>query len=397
MLIIAAYPGFDGVPTGGGKTHFYYMSKFAEYYKVKLITFCSSEDEQNSIERSCSKIKVEPIIIKNNRSIIEKLVDVESHYNIINRNGRFIPNSLIMNLKKILKILVKQAYNPDIIILEWTEMLLACSNIRTFFPNAKIVASEHDVTFLSKKRKYEVSQNFRKIVKYFDYIKMKQRELELLEKVDLAVTHNEKDKKLLYDNGIGRDKIFALVPYFMKLKLNSTYDNKSNKLIFYGAMSRPENYLSALWFIENVMPQLHNYIFIIIGNKPPKELMEKSSNNIIVTGYVPDIIPYFSDALCIVAPLLLGAGIKIKILEGLSSGIPVLTNTIGIEGIPARKGIDYIECNTAEDYIVNIKKLSNDEDYANYIAQNGQKMINKSFCINDSCQKYIKILDNMTR
>ena len=158
-----------------------------------------------------------------------------------------------------------------------------------------------------------------------------------------------------------------------------------------------ENYLSALWFIENVMPQLHNYIFIIIGNKPPKELMEKSSNNIIVTGYVPDIIPYFSDALCIVAPLLLGAGIKIKILEGLSSGIPVLTNTIGIEGIPARKGIDYIECNTAEDYIVNIKKLSNDEDYANYIAQNGQKMINKSFCINDSCQKYIKILDNMTR
>ena len=74
------------------------------------------------------------------------------------------------------------------------------------------------------------------------------------------------------------------------------------------------------------------------------------SERVIITGFVDSIVPYFESAICLVAPLVLGAGIKVKVLEGLSSGIPVITNDIGIEGIPAKDGINYIHAKDPSQY-----------------------------------------------
>ena len=134
--------------------------------------------------------------------------------------------------------------------------------------------------------------------------------------------------------GMNEEKIQWLVPYYSNM---SGCARKSNNrdILFFGAMSRPENYLSAIWFIENVMPLLNDLDvrFVIVGSKPPEELKRFKSDRIVITGFVNDTLPYFESSMCLVAPLVLGAGIKVKILEAMSSGIPVLTNDIGIEGI----------------------------------------------------------------
>ena len=82
-------------------------------------------------------------------------------------------------------------------------------------------------------------------------------------------------------------------------------------------MSRPENYLSAIWFIDNVMPLLKsdNYRFVILGSRPPEELKKRECTKIVITGFVESIVPYFEKSMCMVAPLVLGAGIKVKIIE----------------------------------------------------------------------------------
>lgn len=74
-------------------------------------------------------------------------------------------------------------------------------------------------------------------------------------------------------------------------------------------MSRPENYLSALWFINNVMPLLNdlNIRFIVLGSKPSDELKNIKSDKVIITGFVDNIEPYFESAMCLVAPLVLGS------------------------------------------------------------------------------------------
>ena len=89
-----------------------------------------------------------------------------------------------------------------------------------------------------------------------------------------------------------------------------------------------------------------------------------------------------------VAPLILGAGIKVKILEALSAGVPVLTNSIGIEGIPVYSGIEYIHCESDEEYKSIISNIINDEDRLNKISLNAQKFMKENYNLSESINKY---------
>ena len=110
--------------------------------------------------------------------------------------------------------------------------------------------------------------------------------------------------------------------------------------------------------------------------------------------YVPEITeelaPYFEKCMCMVAPLILGAGIKVKIIEAFFSGIPVLTNEIGIEGIHAENGKDFLFCKTPQDYADAIKLAV--ETGIESIGTSGKKYAIKNFNIKNSIENYKKEL-----
>ena len=220
--------------------------------------------------------------------------------------------------------------------------------------------------------------------------------MKALNKCDLIVTHNEKDMQLLLDNNIPIEKQHVIVPYFMNM--SSVVRNVTNKdIIFFGAMARAENYLSAIWFIENVFYKIKDKAtrFIIIGGNPHKSLYEFSNERVVITGFIEDVSPYFANCLCFVAPLVLGAGIKVKVLEALSAGVPTLTNDIGIEGIPGVNGKDYLHCNSADDYIYNINRIIDNEVDTSTISKNSQQFIKENFNLESAAEKYYLRLNNM--
>ena len=155
-------------------------------------------------------------------------------------------------------------------------------------------------------------------------------------------------------------------------------------------MNRIENSSSALWFIENVMPRLkdEDVKFTIIGNKPPQELVNKRSEKIVITGFVDDPAPYFENAMCLVAPLLLGAGVKVKIIEALSSGVPVITNDIGIEGIDANDGVEYLHATEPVEYENIIRKMISGEIDTNAISCNAVNLIRENYNLSKSFAQY---------
>lgn len=172
-------------------------------------------------------------------------------------------------------------------------------------------------------------------------------------------------------------------------------DNRD--IIFFGAMSRPENYLSAIWFIKNVMPLMDDLDvrFVVVGSNPPEELRRFQSKRVVITGFVKDIIPYFETSMCFVAPLVLGAGIKVKILESLSSGIPVLTNNIGIEGIHAERETVYFHCDDAQDYNTVIRKLCSRQIDTGSVAAKSKEFIKQYFNIEKSLDNYISLCKSL--
>ena len=139
----------------------------------------------------------------------------------------------------------------------------------------------------------------------------------------------------------------------------------------------------------------YGFEFVVIGNRPNDELKKyHDGKTIIVTGFVEDVSSWFSSSLCLVAPLILGAGVKIKILEALSSGIPVITNDIGIEGIRAVAGVDYIHCDNPKDYVEAILNISTNNSLVNYLEHNGRTFIINNYNYEKDLVRFTNLVEN---
>jgi len=92
-----------------------------------------------------------------------------------------------------------------------------------------------------------------------------------------------------------------------------------------------------------------------------------------------------------------GTGIKVKVIEALSAGIPVLTNDIGIEGIPAENGINYFHCSEPEDYEQIVRLLLADEIDKKKLLQEQRMLITNYFNLEESVEDYIQMIENIEK
>jgi glycosyltransferase involved in cell wall biosynthesis len=224
---------------------------------------------------------------------------------------------------------------------------------------------------------------------------MKKLELDSLRIADTVVVNNPKDLNMIKKDGI-TVPIMILAPYYQSMLASSrTFKMGDNRdIIFYGAMDRVENWKSAIWFIEKVLPLLSdlNVNFKVIGGNPNAKLRSYESENIHILGFVDDLKKEFASSMCMVAPLVLGAGIKVKVLEGLSAGIPVLTNQIGIEGIPAIDGKDFFLCEAPRDYAASIKKIIDGKVDIEQMEKAEKKLIKETYNLNNDEKKFHEFL-----
>ena len=390
ILWISTFPPISKATAAGTKTFHYYFNFFCKNdgFKTRLLT-CANKSEQQVIEEELSDVEHSVVYwSKSNYERALNFINIESKYNPLNRNACLISNTDEKKLLYKLKEWEKMGYNPDVIILEWTNMVVLAPLICRLFHNSKIVASEHDVTFIGYKRKAEYFNNGL----YGKYWKVKAEheksvELKALSCCDLILPQNSENISVLKNEGLAEKRIESIVPYYNNM-MAMKWEPQTKNVLFFGAMGRPENSLSAIWFIKHVMPLLYDTgcKFIVLGSNPSKELLECESESVHITGFVESIEPYFSHSLCLVAPLVLGAGIKVKVLEGLSAGIPVLTNNVGIEGIPAIENRDYYHCEKPDEYAQVIRDLLDKSNVT--IGINAKKMISEKFSLENSAINY---------
>lgn len=375
----------------GTKTFFYYYERMRDdsRFDIKLIAFCKIYLLEEAIVDNHGYDA--DYIIYDNIPKYKKLVNIESRYNPFNRYAGLIPNYSVQQLFQKLRNLKADGYSPEVVILEWTQLVVLAKDIKRIFPDCRIVASEHDVTFIGYKRKAEYFKGAKRYLWKYKYLREKKIELDALKCSDLILPHNEDNTSILIQEGINKERIQWLTPYFNNMK-DYRWKGTDKSVLFFGAMARPENYLSAIWYIENVMPRIRDLKlkFVVLGSNPNDSFNKYISDDVIVTGFVEDITPYFEKSLCLVAPLVLGAGIKVKILEAMSAGIPILTNTIGIEGIPATPLQEYIHCESPIEYEKAIRQAYKRK--LDKIGNNGQHFVNEHFSLEKSKDRYFKAL-----
>lgn len=385
FLSISPVGPYDNIGHAGGKTYNYYLKQLSAIFEVRTLFFCPL-NEKKKIDLGKYGIKFDYVLTSG-----KPLINIEHMF--LDCLGYLLYKNKMFSLYKFCKIveyldkLRKNNDLPDVIELEWTNFVFYAEKIHKRYPVIKIIASEHDVNFQSLERKKVSKSIFRRL---------KKQELVALNCCNSILVQSEKDKELLVNEGIASSKIEVITPFYHDMSRINRSPNKKD-ILFWGAMYRPENYEAAIWFVKNVMPLLEDedVRFIIAGNKPPEELKEMSSERIIVTGFIDDEIPLFEKSMCFVSPLLTGAGIKVKVIEALSSGIPVLTNSIGIEGISATNNKEYIHCETPEQYADAIKKIIYGEIDERSLMHNQKEFIKTNYNLLSSLNCYVSMVDSL--
>ena len=390
---------YDTVGHAGGKIHNYYLKYLHKQNKCN-IRLVSTYKESEAPKLDLDDYGIEHNMFLRRREglagLVCKALSWSSKSCIFNRYAGLTPADTSYGIKKELKKVFREGYKPDLIFLQWTEVVFLAPYIKKLFPNAKYAAIEEDVSFQSLQRKSENASNI--FIKKFFQVKqqrVKKKETALLNTMDQIIVNNVKDEALLRKNGVVKD-IFLWTPFYKNYKAYKRKDGTKD-IVFYGAMNRPENWKSAVWFIENVFDKIKsdNVRFVIAGSSPNPALRKYEGDRVVVMGWVENAEEVLGEALCVVAPLVLGAGIKIKILEAMSCGAIVLTNDIGIEGIPAEKGKEYFHCNTAKEYAEVITALADGKFNTAEMSRSAKKLIEERFNIEESSREFVKVVERL--
>lgn len=399
VLWVSASVPYDSVGHAGGKIHNYYLKylKREGHCDIKLVSFYWKR-ELKYID--LTKYGIDSILCE--RAIwhpfTRVLFNIESAINPFNRYAGVIQNYTIYQVMNVLKQLKKDEYKPDIIILQWTEIFLLLPRVAKLFPDAKYIGIEEDVTFLRYRRLYESEKNFwLKIIRKHKYNHLCKIETDVCNAADKVILNNTKDYAILKAQNVDVSRLYVWQPYF-ELLLDKKYLGDSNNIIFYGAMAREENWKSAIWFIENVFSKIEDQTvrLLIIGSNPNEKLLQYAQyDRVDILGYVEDVGSFLQHGLCLVAPLLIGAGVKIKVLEAMSAGIPVLTNDIGIEGINAVKGEQYLHCEKPQDYLDAIDLLTKYKEKKYQLSLGAREFIKKEFDLHKSGHEFVELISQL--
>jgi sugar transferase (PEP-CTERM/EpsH1 system associated) len=122
-------------------------------------------------------------------------------------------------------------------------------------------------------------------------------------------------------------------------------DSPRQRLVYVGAMDFHANIDAACWFTRHAWPAIHrrfpDWRLTLIGSNPAPAVWELAREpNVEVTGTVPDVVPYYRDAVAAIVPLRTGGGTRLKILEAMAAGVPVVSSRQGAEGLALSPGQD---------------------------------------------------------
>lgn len=153
---------------------------------------------------------------------------------------------------------------------------------------------------------------------------------------------------------------------------------KKDNILFIGGMHWPPNAEGVTWFIKEVLPQLNKdhpqTSFVAIGKQPPK-VSKASQANVFTPGYIGNLDSQWESARVFVVPLRAAGGMRVKILDAWAKGIPVVSTTIGAEGITYHSPRDILIADTAKDFADALHQIFTDNNLAQSLSYNGRRTL----------------------
>jgi polysaccharide biosynthesis protein PslH len=327
----------------GQKTSFNLCKHLAQRHRLHLLAFAPASELANFTREELGIFTSYELIPLNNSV---RLAGVLSSPHIPLAFAVRHSASYCRKLRK----LVRETH-ADVVIFDHTAMFQYAAEIGA---TAVCVGSAHDICTQGWRRKVMGARN--PLVRFM--LGVEARRIERWERcvcaqLDFVVPHSDKDKQFIEELQPGV-KAIAIDAWFSPPASEAAAQREPGAMIFFGAMDRAENVDAARWAANELLPKIrrsapHARLYIA-GNRGEQIASEfVGRDDIVITGFVQDVGALMSRMELALLPLRLGAGIKIKTLECMAAGLPVVTTSVGEEGIGGTHAVHYCVAETADD------------------------------------------------
>ncbi|MNN17464.1 Glycosyl transferases group 1 [compost metagenome] len=240
---------------------------------------------------------------------------------------------------------------------------------------------EHEVIY----RMMQESDSFSvKVYSFLEYRKIKKLEKTYSSDSNYIFTVSERDKDRyteLYN--INREKIKVVYNGFDMSIAENYYNELNNEygkfLLFVGSLWYRPNYEGISWFIKDIWPEVKEKYkdlkLLIIGKYDEKDILR--GKDVEYLGFVEDIYGYYKNCIGTVVPLKMGSGTRLKIVEAMSFKVPVISTTIGCEGISVEDNKNILIADNNEEFMDKIDMLVNED--INSIIEDGYELVKSEY------------------
>jgi glycosyltransferase involved in cell wall biosynthesis len=309
-------------PVAGSTVHIWHVARqLARFYAVSL--FANANDPQ--------RVDWGPLA--------EQCTEVAAFQRTFDRSLNLDPPAVRQEYSATLEAHLRRRWAeqpPEIVQIEFTTMLRYVHVVRS--THASVVSVIHSLGFLAQIRRARTERDPRmRLRRLIGALSFWQFEVRALAGCDLVIALGAADRDTLA-RWLPRLPVVVIPSGIDRTMWQPCFDpTVENEVLFVGNFLHPPNLEGALWLAHEVWPLVQRVRpsarLTLAGREPPAEILALASQSIHIPGTLDDMRPLFGQVSVFVAPIFWGSGIRIKLLEALATGIPIVATPLAAEGM----------------------------------------------------------------
>ena len=250
--------------------------------------------------------------------------------------------------------------------------------VRQLAPNALIAFDTVDLHFLREERLANLNGS---VAARMAARPTREKELAIIRKADVTLVVSHMEKELL-ERLEPQARIMILSNIHEPQEGGKSFEGRDG-LVFIGSFRHPPNTDAMIWYAAEILPLVRQRLpgvkTYVIGDDVPATLKALATDDFVVTGYVPDVTPYLTDCRLSISPLRYGAGVKGKVNQAMSYGLPVVATSPSIEGMHLTPGSDVLVGDSPEAFADAVARAYTERQLWHALAEGGRENVRTHF------------------
>lgn len=369
----------------GPKTRIYHVLQYLSQagHQVTLVAFSRAEDTPQAIEhlRSfCQDIHTVPMVRSRARDMWELA------------KGLFISQPFLISrdsIKEMYQLLEKLMEEEEFDAIHADQLWMAQYSMAAraaaggIKPPTMVLDQHNAVHLVPERLATSTSNPIMRALLEQESRKLARYELETCQKFDHVVWVTREDQQALARkaNGQAQPNNTRIIPICVDpLKISPVRRlQEARRVTFLGGMHWPPNALGISWFAQEVWPLVREMapdaVLTVIGKQPPELLINRIDDNIETTGYADHLEPYLAETAVFIVPLQAGGGMRVKILDAWNWALPIVSTSIGAEGLSYTEGHDLLIADEPRQFAAAVNSVLCDPGLAARMAAAGRQNV----------------------